>query len=125
MARPISKISDDQIIACIAQLEAEGVKLTISAVSERLHVRRNRVQPFVARRRAEIQEEQALQARTGPTVAELRAENAQLKQKISELETYVSSLRRELRELRASKENYFNVLQFEGLSLLAKDDVKS
>ncbi len=96
-----------------------------NAYSEWLHVQRNRVQPFVAQRKAELQAEQELQARTGPTVAQLRTENTQLKQKISELETYVSSLRRELRELRASKENYFNELQFEGLSFLAKDDVKS
>ena len=125
MASPTSKISDEQIVKRIAQIEAEGGKLTIAAVSESLHVRRNRVQPFVAQRKAELRAEQELQARTGPTVAELRAENAQFKQKISELETYVSSLRRELRELRASKENYFDGLAFEGLSLVAKNDVKN
>ena len=122
MARPISSVTDDQIQEAIKCLKREGKKVTISAVCTILHVRRNRVQPFVAAHRAKLKELK----QSGLIVADLQAEISRLGGTLKDMQAEMAAMRRELRELRAdSQRNSYELLETlhlegTGLSLVQK-----
>ena len=100
MARPISSVTDDQIQELIKCLESEGKKVTISTVCSVLHVRRNRVQPYVAAYKARLKELK----QSGPIVADLQAEISRLEGTLKDIQAEMTAMRREIRELRASRQ---------------------
>ena len=100
MARPISSVTDDQIQELIKCLESEGKKVTICTVCSVLHVRRNRVQPYVAAYKARLKELK----QSGPIVADLQAEISRLEGTLKDIQAEMTAMRREIRELRASRQ---------------------